>query len=379
MGADTMTARCPPLVRSPHRSRGLSLVELMVALTLGLFLIAGMLTLLARNSNVRSELDKAARQVENGRYATQRIAEDLHNAGFYGEFSGPAAPGTPTFPAALPDPCNTGYPRGTYMTAFVRALSLPVQGVTAVASGTVPSCLDAANVVIGSNVLLVRFASPAQLLPTFTAAGFAASAASGVMYVQPNVDEARFSYRGEASPYDPATYFDSLKISSGGATNLVNAPVYRYVTRIYFLSPCSRPTSGTVCTSTADGGSPVPTLKMVELASNGTSPVFSDPISIAEGIEQLSFDYGIDSDADGAADSYVSCATCTLTDWWNVVAVRVNVLARNTEPSPDFTDAKTYNLGLAGTYTPSGAAQRYKRHAYQVQVRLNNASMRREQ
>lgn len=372
-----MTARSPTPVRGPQRHRGLSLVELMVALTLGLFLIAGMLTLLARNSNVRGELDKAARQVENGRYATQRLSEDLHNAGFYGEFSAPAAPGTPAYPTALPDPCNTGYPRGTKMADFVAALALPVQGITAVS--TVPSCLDAANVVSGSNIIVVRFASPAQLLPTFTAAGFAASAASGVMYVQPNVDEARFAYRGEASPYDPATYFDVLKVSTGAATNLVNAPVYRYVTRIYFLSPCSRPTSGTVCSSTADSGSPIPTLKMVELTSNGTSPTFSDPIAIAEGIEQISFDYGIDNDADGAADSYVTCSTCTVPNWGNVVAVRVNVLARNTETSPDFTDAKTYNLGLAGSYTPSGAAQRYKRHAYQVQVRLNNASMRREQ
>ena len=200
-----MTVRCPHDVRGPQRSRGLSLIELMVALTLGLFLIAGMLTLLARNSNVRGELDKAARQVESGRYATQRIAEDLHNAGFYGEFSGVAAPGTPAFPTTLPDPCNTGYPRATNMAAFVTALALPVQGVTAVASGTLPSCLAAANVVTGSNLIVVRFASPAQLLSTFTAAGFAASAASGVMYVQPNVDEPRFSYRGDASPYDPTS------------------------------------------------------------------------------------------------------------------------------------------------------------------------------
>ncbi len=41
-------------------SRGLSLIELMVSLTLGLFLIAGMLTLLARNSNSRAELDRRA-------------------------------------------------------------------------------------------------------------------------------------------------------------------------------------------------------------------------------------------------------------------------------------------------------------------------------
>lgn len=82
-----------------RRSRGLSLIELMVSLTLGLFLIAGMLTLLARNSNTRSELDKAGRQFENGRYAAQRLSEDLHNAGFYGEFF--AVPDPTTVPPTL--------------------------------------------------------------------------------------------------------------------------------------------------------------------------------------------------------------------------------------------------------------------------------------
>ena len=196
------------------------------------------------------------------------------------------------------------------------------------------------------------------------------------MYVQANVDDVSFS-TGSAV----ATNFAggmSLKVSSGSATNLIYAPVYRYITRIFFLSPCSRPSSGTVCTAAADGGSPIPTLKVIELTSGSAAPAFSDPTPVAEGIEKLVFDYGLDSNSDGAPDSYVDCSTCALADWGNVVAVRINLLARNTEMSPDYSDAKTYSLGLAGTYTPTGSEQRYKRHAYQMQVRLNNTSMRRE-
>src|SRR5215217_8046762 len=91
-----------PLLR--HRRRlalGLSLVELMVSLALGLLLISGMLTLLARNSETRGEIEKAGRQVENGRYAVQRLSEDIHHAGYYGEFYDLPA-GT-----SLPDPCDT--------------------------------------------------------------------------------------------------------------------------------------------------------------------------------------------------------------------------------------------------------------------------------
>jgi type IV pilus assembly protein PilW len=365
--------------------RGLSLIELMVSLTLGLFLIAGMLTLRARNSNTRAELDKAGRQIENGRYAAQRLAEDLHNAGFYGEFYGVASPGTAAFPAALPDPCAVNYAT----TSFTDARAFPVQGITAVSSA--PSCINAANIVTGafSSVLVVRFASPASTLPTpaNVAAGnydwaptaTAATAAlatldASTLYVQSNVDSTVF-----ATTTNAAANFATLKVSSGSATTLINAPIYRYVTRIYFLSPCSRPASGTLCTSAADGGSPIPTLKMIELLGNGATGVFSDPVPVAEGIEAVSFDYGLDSNADGAPDSYVDCSACSVADWGNVVAVRVNLIARNTEISAGYTDAKTYAVGLAGTYTPNTAAKRYKRHAYQLQVRVNNTSMRREQ
>jgi len=79
------TGRCR-LIESSRTSRGLSLVELLVSLALGLMIISGMLTLLARNSETRGEIEKAGRQVENGRYAIQRLSEDLHHAGFYGEF-----------------------------------------------------------------------------------------------------------------------------------------------------------------------------------------------------------------------------------------------------------------------------------------------------
>jgi type IV pilus assembly protein PilW len=372
-----------------RRASGLSLIELMVALTLGLFLIAGMLTLLARNSNTRAELDKAGRQIENGRYAAQRISEDLHNAGFYGEFYGLPTPGTSAFPATLPDPCDTGYATA----AFKNAKAFPVQGVTAVTSAAAAAmtCIDAANFSTGafSSVLVVRFASPATTLPTpanvalgsldWAPNATAATAAiatldAATLYVQSNVDDVSFATKSNA-----ATNFATLKVSTGSATNLINAPVYRYITRIYFLSPCSRPSSGTVCSAAADGGSPIPTLKMVELLGSGASAVFSDPVPIAEGIEAMAFDYGLDSNADGSPDTYVDCSACSVTDWGNVVAVRVNLVARNTEASPDYTDAKTYALGLAGTYTPSTADKRYKRHLYQLQVRLNNQSMRREQ
>jgi type IV pilus assembly protein PilW len=64
----------------------------------------------------------------------------------------------------------------------------------------------------------------------------------------------------------------------------------------------------------------------------------------------------------------------------NVVAVRINLLARNVDPTLGYTDSKTYTLGLKAndtplTFTPN---DNYKRHAYTSVVKLVDVSQRRE-
>ena len=368
-----------------HRAAcGFSLVELMVSLTLGLFIISGMLTLIARNSDTRGEIEKAGRQIENGRYAVQRLTEDIHHAGFFGEFYD--LPAGTVLPTAATDVCSTD------LAVLKTDMSFPIQAFTDAA--TPPSCIDAADFVAGTSVLVLRFASPVLTLAEgWVTANIAATLAPGVIYVQPYVEGVNFATR-TSSP-SAATLFASSMVS-GPAGALVTAPIYRYITRLYFISPCSRPASGQAhCTSAADNGAPIPTLKMVELGSNGTTgtpplwsngtaPAFSTtPVAVAEGIERLEFDYGIDTlpatQKDGAADAYSRCAPCTVAQWQDVVSVRISLLARNAERSNGYSDPKTYAMGLAGSASAPSGSLNFKRHLFQAVARLNNLSMRREQ
>jgi len=100
---------------------------------------------------------------------------------------------------------------------------------------------------------------------------------------------------------------------------------------------------------------------------------------VAEGIERLEFDYGIDSNGDGSPDTYSSCSPCSAAQWNDVVAVRINLLARNSERSFGYSDLKTYAMGLAGSASAPSGALNYKRHVFQVLARLSNKSIRREQ
>ena len=90
---------------TPRRQQaGLSLIELMVSITLGLIILSGVLVVFTNTSASRNEIDRTSRQIENGRYASELITEDLRLAGFYGELD--VSTVTP-LPASMPgDPCS---------------------------------------------------------------------------------------------------------------------------------------------------------------------------------------------------------------------------------------------------------------------------------
>jgi len=343
------------------RQRGFSLVEFMIAMTIGLVLVAGLAYLMAQTSNARAEMERASRQIENGRYAVDRISEDLRHAGFYGEFSDLPRPGGSGFPATLAaaDPC------GTTIALLSAGLPLPVQAYEGGASAPL-GCIDANDYLPFTDVLVVRRAT--------TTAIPKASAVANQPYLQSTPLEYRLDIGANTGAF-------TLTLPSANSTATVDALLRRFLVRIYFISKCNVPASGSTCNGTTDdNGSPVPTLKMLELGPGGTSGTFQK-LALAEGIEHLQIDYGIDDNGDGTPERYWMCddagEPCSTADWSNVVSAQINLVARNTERSAGYKDTKTYSLGRKGYTTALNDA--YRRHAYATMVRINNMSMRREQ
>ena len=355
----SVSARRPSMQRSLAQC-GFSLIELMVGLAIGLIVVAGILQLIANMGASRAAIDRTGRQIENGRFAIQKLTEDLRHTGFFGEFSDLPLPSSLT-PALLSTPCSVDPANLTAM------MSIPVRPYTAADAATRPACIDAADFVADTNVLVLRFASPV-VTPV-------ASLDANTMYTQGIVGSVIVA-AGTAGNFTLTRH-----------TALPGAPVpgdiRQYVTRMYFVSPCSRPAAGEMtCTAAADEGSPIPTLKMVELRSSGGGPAFTAARAIAEGVERFELDYGIDMNADGAADVFRRCTTgadaCAVDDLLNIVTVNLYIVARDTERTPGFTDTKVYALGGAGNYTPDATAAKYRRHLYSGAARVNNLSMRKE-
>lgn len=342
---------------APHLPRsmaGVSLVELMIAMALGLVILAGLASLFASTSASRNELERSSRQIENGRYAMELLADDLRLAGFYGELNvGSISP-----PAGLADPCSVA------PADWVDSMPVHLQGYDLGAG--VPACLPG-TLKAGTDVIVVRRAATCES---------GTAGCSAVVGNTPYVQISRCAAESVTTPYviglhGSASFGLRLKDCAAGAG------LRSYIVRMYFVS-------------TDNGaGQDIPTLKRLDF--NGTGWVETP---LVEGIEELNVEYGIDwaplLKPDGNPDAYTTdpstftapgCTTCNATNnWLNAMTARIHLLARNIEPSPAYTDTKTYTLGrdAAGapvTVTPGGP---FKRHAYAGLVRVVNAAQRRE-
>lgn len=70
--------------KSQHASGGFSLVELLVAMVIGLILLAGLVTLMVSTKKNYDVQDYSARLQENARFAIQFLSYDIRMAGFFG-------------------------------------------------------------------------------------------------------------------------------------------------------------------------------------------------------------------------------------------------------------------------------------------------------
>jgi len=328
---------------------GFSLVELMVAMALGLIVLAVLATIFASTSSARAELERSSQQVDNGRYAVDVLTEDLQLAGYYGELDVAGL----MVPAALPDICaNTP-------AAWTAAIPVHIQGV--VADSAMPSCVPA-SIKAGTDVVAVRRVRTCV------------AGSAGCEAVSPSEPYMQVALCGST----PSSYALGIAADTAFPLQLKDcataAGLRRYVTHIYFVS-----------TDNGSGAS-VPTLKRLEL--NGAA--FTE-VPLVEGIERLRVEYGIDTNGDGAPDAYTTdpdsytyagCGACSPPqNWANVVTAKLHVLSRALETSPGYVNAKIYELGAddAGAPVRVGPfSDGYRRHVYSAALRVMNPSGRKD-
>ncbi len=355
---------------------GMSLIEVLVAMTVGLLLLIALGSMIIGSTRSFKVQDNFARMQDNGAYALNAIGRSIRMAGFYGVATGGALY-SGALSGTLDDsanPCGANFIANN--AGLLSAGIEPIIGLNGLTSATVNAalgCINPANFVSNSPVLIVRSADGIPVAP--------AKLQADRVYTQ---SDWSLSILFAGSEYAGLGNAEKRWVFNAAGA-IAEAPIFEYQLFAYYLRPCSHPTgtNGTVCQATDDGGQPIPTLVRQELGSVNAGVTSMMEQAVAEGVEQINVMYGIDANTnsvantsrDGVPEQFVTAPTAT--QWPQVVEVRVAVLVRSPERQHDYSDSgKSYDLGGGVTFTCAGDNCRYHRHVFAQTFQVRNLAQR---
>ena len=301
---------------STRAIRGLSLVELLVALAIGLLIVAGVVQVYISARQAYRTTEALARVQEAGRFALSFLARDIRMAGYSGCANAESIPvnnivdldgdgsadsgySLDTAAAIRIDDDITSGPGAAGTDRLTVLLAIP-RMVPVVSTGNSSAT---AEVKIASNpyqfkagdVIIVTDCQQADIFAATTVSGGVSGGGAGGSPVTIAIAAANNTTPRLAKDYN-ATY----------------AWVMRVVSRRYFVADTGR---------TDASGQPVYALYRQD---NGGTPV-----ELVEGIQGMEISVALDTDGDGAADTRSDSPGSVPAD--QIVAVTVSLWARSTD------------------------------------------------
>lgn len=319
--------------RSGRGAGGFTLIEMMISITIGLGILAGLVGVLASTSGNSRSNDRTSELMTNGRYALNAIKQEARQAGFRGYTW--AEPGTPN-PWAAPADASGCYESGSSAGAFVSNIRQAVWG----ANDSNPfsdSCIPSAAFADNNDVFVIR------RLASMPSATLKANA----IYFRSTFDRGQI-FRGTTPPS-----FSGSPLPLGS---------FALETYVYYLSPF---------TVSATESPLVPALFRMSLGSDGN---MSREL-VASGIERMQVQYGRYSTAlttqylnAGEGPLTGSSASTASTGWDDIHSIRIWLLARTATPEPGYSNTNTYQMGDK-TYTVNDG---FRRQLFSAVVQFRN-------
>ena len=372
-----------------NRQAGVSLIELMIAMVIGLILMLGVIQVFSASQSASRLSQGVARAQENGRFALDFLERDIRMAGHTGCVNDQAhfIKGTGLPRNNINVPTGGGSPLD--FSVAIQGYEAPGTGPTntlQVGSGTIPTGLPASISGLvpapmpGSDILVLRFFAP-EAVPV--------TAINGQELTVDAARWARLTEGGVASPTlfgiancETADIFAGTtsagKITGANVDFSRYAPqpeptmVYRAESMVYYIG----------------NGANGPGLRRARANSAGAYAINEE---LVEGIENLQLLYGLDTTpviaaatppvgnitVQNVASSVTTDANATGAGQWRRVGmVQVGLVARsadragnnNTRP----TDAAAQMGVLGMTYNQNATTDGRYRTAYEVSVALRN-------
>jgi len=320
-----------------NHQHGFSLLEIFIALMIGLVILTGVLSIFIGMRTTSSETSSYGELQENGRFALSVLSDDLLRQNFWGDYTGKVSLSTihPVPSAPIGKCVGGGINNGTFPLADGHFRTL--WGETVSNSSILSDCRDDAKV--NSDILQLKRAisKPLNL-------NVGNTAPTGSYYLITNLNNGSI-------------------FSSGTVPNIENGRVWEYQHHIYYVR------------EEMQGKHTVPVLMQGRLAN-----IFSFS-PIIDGVDMIRFEYGVDTDTDpadfgyGIVNAYIPANKMTNVLWDNaasrIIAVKIYVLVRAIQEDKKYENTNTYQLG-SFNYT---ANDNYRRLLFSSTVTLYNAGI----
>jgi type IV pilus assembly protein PilW len=341
------------------REQGMTLVELMVALVIGLVLTGGAIQVFLANRAAFAFNESMQRVQENGRFALDTLMFNSRMAGYLGCLSGVnlfnnlnssttvpfnfaqavtgfeatgTGPGS-TFAAAAIDPSNSttatdwapNLPNPILSLAVKGSDVLVVRNVSAVSQALVGAYNSGSAVFAGATtadyaVGDIAIVSDCTKASVFQVTGVTNTTAGGVTRVD-------LAHAAAGTPGNNlATWLSDQQYGDG-------AQVARAETWAYYVGRGS-------------GNHPALFQLRLQTTSGSTTSALGPPEELVDSVDTMQVLYGVDADADGDVDSYNKADA--VTNWNNVVSVRIGLLVRAPEEYGTELDTQTYVVNETG-------------------------------
>jgi type IV pilus assembly protein PilW len=305
------------ILGSRPSQRGLTLIEVMVAITISLFLLGGVIQVFSSNKQVYRVQDASARIQESGRFALHFLIRDIRMADFWGCLgSFPDVNNHLNNNTDNPFDLSSGGITGTDNAGLNGSDTLNLFGGTSDGIGINSHNVNAASFSLTTtdhgledfDYILATDCENADLLEVTNANDTTETVVGNTGAVT----------EGPGNGTSPGFEYSS----AGGAR------LYKFEGTTYFLA-------------TGTSGEP----SLFRTINDGT------PVELVESVENMQIEYGEDTDDDGAANRYLAAGAGGLV-LSQAVSIRITLTVRSVEDNVSINqDANTGDYRLRRTFT----------------------------
>jgi len=338
------------MMRQPRRQSGLTLVELMIATALSLVLLAGVLLIFSANKSTYRIQNGLGTLQENGRYAVRQISNDLQMAGYGGCLSPRLAPRIAMLVSSPPS-YLTDLSAGDFFAGINNDSASTTYGPRTMVAGTDSIEIRGA---LQSGVTFVTGETPTtgNVVAVGTDNNFAA------------LDFMMISDCAGADIFRATAVSNSggdTQISHGSAQNIQGTLSRRYgadsvVTQLrthtYFIADTTR-----------DNRAGQDILALYRF--DGTTAQ-----ELVDGVENMQIDFALDTDGNGVIDAFADPGG--VTNWDEVMAVRISLLLNSVDGASSVEAPYTYFPAGGSPITPTGGDLRL-RQEFTAMVTIRNS------